>query len=87
MPSVLIARSVILRETFENLAFILDHINYKDYELLICVDLSTVALPNGLQTGQTRFMCFLCKWGSSEYYVCSEWPPQESMTLGCRATS
>ncbi|XP_076057286.1 uncharacterized protein LOC143034826 [Oratosquilla oratoria] len=44
MPSVPVAYSVILRETYENLAFILDRISYKEYEWLICADLKTSAL-------------------------------------------
>ncbi|XP_076037944.1 uncharacterized protein LOC143030832 [Oratosquilla oratoria] len=86
MPSVPVAYSVILRETYENLAFILDRISYKEHEWLICADLKVVAILNGLQTGYTKFMCFLCKWDSrarSEHYIRSEWPSRESMTLGC----
>ena len=55
MPSVLAVHSVILRETYENLAFPLDRISYKEYEWLICADLKAVALLNGLQTGYAKF--------------------------------
>ena len=85
MPSIPVAHSVILRETYENLSFIVEHISCNEHEWLICVDLMVVAILNGLQTGYTKFMCFLCKWDSrarSEHYICSAWPPQDSVLPG-----
>lgn len=48
-PPVSVAHSVILKETYENPAFILDRINYKEHDWFICADLKIVALLNGLQ--------------------------------------
>ena len=51
----------------------------------ICADLKVVAILNGMQTGYTKYMCFLCKWDSrarSEHYVRSLWPPRDSFTPG-----
>ena len=39
-----------LREKYENLDFILDRINYKEYEWLIRANLKVINLLNGLQT-------------------------------------
>ena len=64
IPSVPVAHSIILRETYDNLAFILESIKYADHKWLICADLKVVALIRGLQTGYTKHMCFLCKWDS-----------------------
>ena len=85
LPSIPIAHSVTLRETYDNLAFILDRIKYKDHQWLICADLKVVAILNGLQSGYTKFMCFLCTWDSrmkSEHYTRRTWPPQETYKLG-----
>ena len=85
MHSIPIAYSVILRETYENLEFILDRIKYNEHEWQICADLKVVAILNGMQTGYTKYMCFLCKWDSrarSEHYVRSLWPPRDSLTPG-----
>ena len=48
LPSIPIAHSVTLRETYGNLAFILDRIKYKVHQWLICADLKVVAILNGL---------------------------------------
>lgn len=85
LPSIPIAHSVTLRETYDNLAFILDRIKYKDHQWLICADLKVVAILNGLQSGYTKFMCFLCTWDSrmkSEHYTRRTWPPRETSKLG-----
>lgn len=85
MPSIPVAHSVILRETYENLSFILNCLHYKEHEWLICADLKVVAILNGLQTGYTKFMCFLCKWDSrakAEHYTRSTWPARDSLTPG-----
>ena len=85
LPSIPLAHSVTLKETYEVLSFILDRIKYKEHEWLICADLKVVAILNGLQTGYTKYMCFICKWDSrarSEHYIRSEWPQRDSVSQG-----
>lgn len=85
LPSIPIVHSVTLRETYENLTFIMDRINYKDHQWLVCADLKVVAILSGLQCGYTKFMCFLCKWDSrmkSEHYSRTQWPPRDTVELG-----
>ena len=64
IPSVPVAHSIILKETYDNLAFILESIKYADHKWVICADLKVVALIRGPQTGYTKHMCFLCKCDS-----------------------
>lgn len=57
----------------------------RDYQWLICSDLKVVAILNGLQSGYTKFMCFLCKWDSREkckHYTRSIWSPRVNSELG-----
>ena len=68
IPSFPVGHSIILREAYESLAFI------KKHKWLICADLKTSAMLNGLQNNYTKFMYFFCKWDSrakSEHNVCS----------------
>ena len=78
LPSIPVAHSVVLRENYENLAFILEKIKYEEHKWQICCDLKVVAILSGLQLGFTKYMCFLCKWNSrakKEHYIRSEWEP------------
>ncbi|GBM15585.1 hypothetical protein AVEN_95228-1 [Araneus ventricosus] len=61
LPSVPVAYSVDMKETYENISRILDKICYHDYNWKLCADLKVVALLKGLQTGCTKFCCFLCE--------------------------
>ncbi|GBM99884.1 hypothetical protein AVEN_29451-1 [Araneus ventricosus] len=61
LPSVLVAYSVDMKETYENIRRILYKIFYHDSNWKLCSDLKVVALLTGLQTGYTNFCCFLCE--------------------------
>lgn len=78
--------SVILKDVYKNLVFILNCISYKEHEWLISKDLKIVGLLNGLQSGYTKFMFFLCKWDTrarSQNYACTEMPIRVAMTPEC----
>ena len=84
-PSVPIAHSVTLKETYENLRFILDSIQYDDHKWSICADLKVVAILTGLQSGYTKYCCFLCLWDSrdrKEHYSRKEWPVRNTHIPG-----
>ena len=56
--------------------FILDSIQYDDHKWPICADLKVVAILTGLQSGYTKYCCFLCLWDSrdrKEHYSRKEW--------------
>ena len=63
-PSVPIGHSVHMRESFENMVFLLDHIKYLQYNWNICCDLKVIGLLMGMQSGYTKYCCFLCEWDS-----------------------
>lgn len=85
LPSIPVAYSVNLKETYEVMRLVLDKINYKDFQWAICADLKVVALILGLQTGYTKFCCFLCEWDSrdrSKHYIREHWPERTAYIPG-----
>ena len=50
-PSVPVGHSVHMRESFENMVFLLDHIKYLQYNWNICCDLKVIDLLMGMQFG------------------------------------
>ena len=72
LPSMPIAYSTTMKETFLNLQFMLEKICYSEHKWLICADLKVIAILIGLQLRHTKYCCFLCLWDSrerSEHYV------------------
>lgn len=65
-PSVPLAQAFDAKETYENMRQLLDSIKYNDFNWHICADLKVVALLLGLQSGYTKYMCFLCLWDSRD---------------------
>ena len=53
-----------MKETYENLKRLLNCLHYRDHNWQICGDLKIIALLVGLQTGHTKYCCFLCEWDS-----------------------
>ena len=71
-----IAHSVHLNETPENMKILPDAIDYKTHQWNICGDLKVIGMLMGMQTGFTKFCCFLCLWNSramNEHYVKRDW--------------
>ncbi|XP_055307618.1 uncharacterized protein LOC129571793 [Sitodiplosis mosellana] len=63
-PSVPIAYNTETEETYDKIRTILRLVDYDKHKWRICCDLKMVAILCGLQTGYTKYMCFLCKWDS-----------------------
>ena len=75
-PSIPIAHSVHLKESYENMKLLLQCINYQTHQWHICGDLKVIGLLMGLQGGFTRHCCFLCMWNSrstGDHYVKHDW--------------
>jgi hypothetical protein len=84
-PSVPVAYATHVKETYENMKFLLDTIQYDRYKWMVCCDLKVVALLTGLQGGYTKFCCFLCEWDSrdkTQHYLRKEWPQRQSPIPG-----
>ncbi len=87
LPSVPVAYATSMKETYENLKKILEKINYDHHQWSVCADLKVVAILTGLQTGYTKFCCFLCEWDSrakDQHYVRKDWPLRVNDIPGCK---
>jgi len=76
-PSVPVAHSTTLKETYESMNMILNELQYERFEWELCGDLKVIALILGLQGGFTKFMCPLCLWDSRAtnfHYIRKDWP-------------
>lgn len=84
-PTIPIAYSTTMKETYENCKTILNAINYNQYRWLVCCDLKMVHILLGLQAGFIKFCCFLCKWDSrarANHYIKRDWPLRETFVVG-----
>ena len=84
-PSIPIGHAVHLKETYSNLQMLLGKIKYNDHGWQICGDLKVIGLFLGMQTGYTKYCCFLCTWDSrdrSKHYIQREWPHRSELTPG-----
>ena len=85
LPSIPIAYSRDLCENYENLKLLLHHISYSSHQWKICADFKVIAIVLGLQSGNTKFPCFLCEWDSREraqHYKKKKWPPRVNLAPG-----
>lgn len=84
-PSIPVAYAARMKETYENMALLLEHIQYIKYNWNICGDLKVVALLLGLQLGYTKYCCFICEWDSrarGEHYIKKNWPLRQNLIPG-----
>lgn len=84
-PSVPIAYSTSMRETYENMKIILDAINYNQHKWKVCCDLKVVALLTGVKQGYSRHQCFLCVWEGRKkdlHYTDFEWETRLNFVIG-----
>ena len=84
--STTIAHSVHLKETYEDMDLLLNVISYSKYGRKICGDFKVVGLLLFvMQSGYTKFCCFLCEWDSrakDKYYKIRNWPKRENSVPG-----
>lgn len=84
-PSIPIAHSVELKETYTNMELLLDRIQYRKHSWKLCADLKVVALVLGMQLGYTKHCCFICEWDSRArdvHYVRKDWPLRSNLVPG-----
>jgi len=82
-PSIHIAHSVHMKETYESMDLLLKAISYSKYGWKICGD-KVRGLLIGMQSGHTKFCCF-CKWDSrakDKHYTSKDWPMSENSVPG-----
>lgn len=84
-PSIPVAYSITLKETYDTMQFILNLIKYRDSSWKVCADLKVIALLLGLQGGFTKYCCFLCMWDSratEKHYLVKDWPMRSEFVAG-----
>ena len=84
-PSIPIRYAVNTKETYATMAHLLEIIKYREHNWKVCGDLKVVGLLLGLQSGFTKYSCFLCLWDSrarEHHYKRKEWPLREEFTPG-----
>ena len=59
-PSVPVAHSVHLKESYRSIEILLNAIKYSNYKWKICGDLKVIGILMGMQGGFTKYCCFLC---------------------------
>ena len=83
--SIPVAYSVHLKENYENLEILLAAIKYSQHQWVVCGDLKIIGMLLGLQSGFTKFPCFLCLWDSRArdlHWDRKEWPVRTTMEPG-----
>ena len=86
-PSIPIAHSAQLKESYDSIEILLNAIHYSDYLLSLCGDLKVIGILMGLQGGFTKHCCFLCLWDSratAQHYKTKEWPKRNSYAPGVK---
>jgi hypothetical protein len=88
-PSIPVAHSAQMHETYENMKILLKAINYQQYEWNICGDLKVIGMLVGMQSGFVKHMCFLCLWDTryntgniAAQYEKKEWTLRQSLIPG-----
>lgn len=84
-PSIPLAHAVGVKESYEVMKTLLELLSYKTHEWNICCDLKLVGMLTWLQSGYTKFCCFLCLWDSrarDHHYSGRTWPAQDQHVIG-----
>lgn len=84
-PSIPVAHAVDMKESRESLESILSAIKYDKYKWQICGDLKVIGFLIGMQSGYTKYMCFLCHWDSrarDKHYRIKTWPSRDTFEIG-----
>ena len=74
--SILIAHSIHLHESYENMNLLLHAIDFERYSWKICGDLKAIGMSMRIQSGFTKNCCFLCFWDNrttDKHYVELNW--------------
>ena len=85
LPSVPVGHAVHMKESYHNLEALLQKIEYSKHQWVICGDLKVIGLLLGMQSGYTKYCCFLCEWDSRArelHYVKRDWPPRDQLRPG-----
>lgn len=59
-----VGHSTELKESYDSFKLLLEKLEYSSHNWLICGDFKMINLIVGLQSGNTKYPCFLCLWDS-----------------------
>lgn len=80
-PSIPIAHSVHLSESYDDLKILLRAIQYKLHHWNFCGDLKVIGMLIVVQGGFTKYCYLLCLWdtrSTAEKYVKRDWQPRDT---------
>ena len=83
--SIPVGHSVAMNQSHRITERVLSVLTYEEHQWLICGNLKVVGLILGLQSGHTKYLCFMCLWdrqADTQNYVKQEWPARQGLDLG-----
>lgn len=83
--SIPVGHSTVLKESYNSFQLLLHKLKYEDHKWLICGDFKMINLIVGLQSGNTKYPCFLCLWDSrarDQHWVREKWPARTDWNVG-----
>lgn len=84
-PSIPLAHAIGMKESHESMKTLLELIKYDEHNWYICGDLKVIGLLMGLQSGFTKYCCFLCLWDSRDtenHYKQKHWKARDGYVPG-----
>jgi hypothetical protein len=85
LASFPVAHAVHLKEKYENLLQLLEKINYKQHQGMVCGDMKVLCMLLGQQQGCTKFPCYICEWDSRaqvRHWIQRQWTHRTRLILG-----
>lgn len=85
LPSIPVGHSTTLKETYEDLRFMLNRVNYKEHRWNVCADFKVIAILTGLSGGYPKYMCFMCLWDTRakvDHYEHRDWEQRADYIVG-----
>ena len=84
-PSLPLAHSVHLKETYENVKTVMNVLKYDQYNWKVIGNFKIIASLMGMQGGFTKYPCYRCFWDSRDtkaHYQKQVWPKREEFVVG-----
>lgn len=85
LPSVPIAYSRGLKEDYNTLKKLLKNVKYAEHKWLICADFKVIGIIMGMQSGNTKYPCFICTFDSRQkqkHYKIKNWAKRGKSKIG-----
>ena len=83
--SIPIGHSTALKEKYDAIKSVLQHIKYNDRQWVVCLDLQIANFLLGQQSGYSKYPCFLCYWDSrnkANHLTKKDWLVRDRLNVG-----